>query len=61
MVVGVDGKVPDPRTMVDEKARQATERALQYMGLAANTPMTDIAIDKVFIGSCTNARIEDLV
>jgi 3-isopropylmalate/(R)-2-methylmalate dehydratase large subunit len=60
MVVGVDGKVPDPRTMADEKARQATERALEYMGLTANMPMTDIAIDKVFIGSCTNARIEDL-
>jgi 3-isopropylmalate/(R)-2-methylmalate dehydratase large subunit len=60
MVVGVDGKVPDPRTMVDEKARRATERALEYMGLTANMPMTDISIDKVFIGSCTNARIEDL-
>jgi 3-isopropylmalate/(R)-2-methylmalate dehydratase large subunit len=60
MVVGVDGKVPDPRTMADEKARQATERALEYMGLTANMPMTNIAIDKVFIGSCTNARIEDL-
>ncbi|HXH85915.1 MAG TPA: aconitase family protein, partial [Nitrospira sp.] len=46
--------------MVDEKARRATERALEYMGLTANMPMTDISIDKVFIGSCTNARIEDL-
>ncbi len=60
MVVGVDGKVPDPQSMADEKARQATERALAYMGLTANMPITTISIDKVFIGSCTNARIEDL-
>jgi len=60
MVIGVDGKVPDPRSMADEKTRQATERALEYMGLTANTPITEIKIDKVFIGSCTNSRIEDL-
>lgn len=60
MVTGVDQKVPDPRTIADEKTRKATERALEYMGLTANTPMTDIAIDRVFIGSCTNSRIEDL-
>jgi 3-isopropylmalate/(R)-2-methylmalate dehydratase large subunit len=60
MVIGVDQKVPDPRTMSDEKTKQATERALEYMGLSPNMPITDIAIDKVFIGSCTNARIEDL-
>jgi 3-isopropylmalate/(R)-2-methylmalate dehydratase large subunit len=60
MVVGVDQKVPDPRTITDEKTRKATERALEYMGLTPNMPITDIRIDRVFIGSCTNARIEDL-
>jgi len=60
MVTGVDGLVPDPRTMADEKERKATERALEYMGLTANMPITEIRIDKVFIGSCTNSRIEDL-
>ncbi len=60
MVTGVDQKVPDPRTMADEKAKHATERALEYMGLSPNMPIIDIKIDKVFIGSCTNSRIEDL-
>ena len=60
MVIGVDQKVPDPRTMSDEKLKNATERALTYMGLSPNTPITEIAIDRVFIGSCTNSRIEDL-
>jgi 3-isopropylmalate/(R)-2-methylmalate dehydratase large subunit len=60
MVIGVDGRVPDPQTIEDEKTRKATERALEYMGLTANMPITDIKIDKVFIGSCTNSRIEDL-
>jgi 3-isopropylmalate/(R)-2-methylmalate dehydratase large subunit len=60
MVVPVDGKVPDPAALQDPHAREAFERALQYMALAPNTPITDIAIDRVFIGSCTNARIEDL-
>ena len=60
MVTGVDGRVPDPRTIPDEKTRQATERALTYMGLTANMPITDIQIDRVFIGSCTNSRMEDL-
>ncbi|MGQ0667423.1 MAG: 3-isopropylmalate dehydratase large subunit [Nitrospiraceae bacterium] len=60
MVTGVDQNVPDPRTMADEKTRSATERALEYMGLSPNMPITEIRIDRVFIGSCTNARIEDL-
>ncbi|MCS6897285.1 MAG: 3-isopropylmalate dehydratase large subunit, partial [Nitrospira sp.] len=60
MVVGVDEKVPDPQTIADENLRRATERALAYMGLKPNMPVTDITIDRVFIGSCTNARIEDL-
>ncbi len=60
MVLGVDQKIPDPRTIVDVKTKSATERALTYMGLSPNTPITDIKVDKVFIGSCTNSRIEDL-
>ncbi|MBI3356605.1 MAG: 3-isopropylmalate dehydratase large subunit, partial [Nitrospirae bacterium] len=60
MVTGVDGKVPDPNKMADEKTRKATERALEYMGLKANMPITAIQIDRVFIGSCTNSRMEDL-
>ncbi|MCR4299627.1 MAG: 3-isopropylmalate dehydratase large subunit [Gallionella sp.] len=60
MVVAVDGRVPDPATMTDPVKREGAERALLYMGLAANTPITEINIDKVFIGSCTNARIEDM-
>ncbi|KAH9843694.1 aconitase family-domain-containing protein [Rhodofomes roseus] len=59
-VVAITGKVPDPAAIDDEKKRAAVERALKYMGLTPNTPMEDVTIDKVFIGSCTNSRIEDL-
>ncbi|MFN9479205.1 MAG: 3-isopropylmalate dehydratase large subunit [Betaproteobacteria bacterium] len=60
MVTGISGAVPDPAKESDPIKRAGIERALQYMGLNPNTPMRDIRIDKVFIGSCTNSRIEDL-
>ncbi len=58
--VTIDDAVPDPNEMADESARESAKRALMYMGLTANTPMRDITVDTVFIGSCTNSRIEDL-
>ena len=60
MVVSVEDRVPDPDKEKDSLRREGMERALQYMGLKPRTPITDIKIDKVFIGSCTNSRIEDL-
>jgi 3-isopropylmalate/(R)-2-methylmalate dehydratase large subunit len=60
MVVPVDDAVPDPDKEKDSSRREGMERALQYMGLKPRTLITDIRIDKVFIGSCTNSRIEDL-
>ncbi|MFQ5691513.1 MAG: 3-isopropylmalate dehydratase large subunit [Nitrospinota bacterium] len=60
MVTDVTGAVPDPGAMEDEADRQAAERALAYMGLEPGTPMTEIAVDRVFIGSCTNSRLGDL-
>jgi 3-isopropylmalate/(R)-2-methylmalate dehydratase large subunit len=60
MVLPIDGRVPDPDKERDAVKRGAIERALAYMGLEPNKAMADIRIDKVFIGSCTNSRIEDL-
>ena len=60
MVLPVNGRVPDPENEKDPARRVGIERALEYMGLVPNTLLTDIKIDKVFIGSCTNSRIEDL-
>ena len=60
MVVPVTDRVPDPAGMEEETAREAAERALKYMDLSPGTAMQDIGLDRVFIGSCTNSRIEDL-
>ncbi|WP_457673206.1 3-isopropylmalate dehydratase large subunit [Thiolapillus sp.] len=60
MVVGVNDVVPNPDDEADEVRANGMRRALEYMGLDAGTPITDIRVDKVFIGSCTNSRIEDL-
>ncbi len=59
-VVPVTGRVPDPNDFADANERKAAARALEYMGLEPGTPIQDIRIDRVFIGSCTNARLEDL-
>ena len=60
MVTDVTGLIPDPESMPDENARKAARRALEYMALQPGTAIQDINVDRVFIGSCTNSRIEDL-
>jgi 3-isopropylmalate/(R)-2-methylmalate dehydratase large subunit len=60
MVTAVTGRVPDPAEFASEAERQAAARALEYMGLEPGTPLAGLPIDRVFLGSCTNARIEDL-
>ena len=60
MVVSIDAQVPNPADEKDAVKSAAMQRALDYMGLQANTPIQAIKIDKVFIGSCTNSRIEDM-
>ena len=59
-VVPITGVVPDPEAFLDEDKRSSARRALEYMGLTPGTPMQDVVLDKIFIGSCTNSRIEDL-
>lgn len=60
MVIGIDEEIPDPAAEVDKVKSEGMQKALQYMGLTAGTPINQVKIDKVFIGSCTNSRLEDL-
>jgi 3-isopropylmalate/(R)-2-methylmalate dehydratase large subunit len=60
MVATIDGRIPFPEDFTDVVKRRGAERALEYMGLQPGTPIRDIRLDKIFIGSCTNSRIEDL-
>lgn len=60
MVLSIEDRIPDPDKDKDDVRRSGMERALEYMGLKPNTPIQDVRVDRVFIGSCTNSRIEDL-
>src|SRR5581483_3886423 len=60
MVAPIDGRVPDPAAYEDPADRAAIERALHYMDLEPGTPLAEIRVDRVFIGSCTNSRLEDI-
>ena len=60
MTVDIDGKVPDPNDIKDKNKKQSYINALKYMDLNANQKIDSIELDKIFIGSCTNSRIEDL-
>ena len=59
-VIPITGLIPDPTQISDINRRSKIQRSLDYMGLVAGTPITEVSIDRVFIGSCTNGRIEDL-
>ena len=59
-VAPIDGVVPDPADALNDDRRRMIQRSLDYMGLAPGTAMTEVTIDRAFIGSCTNSRIEDL-
>ena len=61
MVLGINESIPDPGNYSDENQRKATQHALEYMDLKPRTKISDIPLDRIFIGSCTNSRIDDLV